>query len=324
MNQQEKQEHMLETAHKEYGNGIRVISAEKNVLHFATDDKSITYTCHNNGRIDVSSRWRRGHKPGNTDNAGKNGSEPSRTKTETVTDKISGTVPVGRNHIKNADPAENKNEGIHQLTFDDILSTDKEMKENTTHKSQAEPEKSKRHRRTRAEIQAAQGKTGPNDMEDRPVPASEDFMNPPVKAEDSDIPETNGTDTAVRKKRHRRTKAEMAAARQVELAGNTNTEAELLPEHDQTVNGVKNKKTEDPSPLTDTEDEKIVFDPGKPNPFSPGESVELIYGNHTAYTVLECLGNTCRVAVSSGEWTEYTVAASDLRKSTKKARAIEE
>ena len=63
MVQEEKQQHMLEEAQKNYGNDIKIVSAEKNILHFMTDIQSITYTCHNNGKIDETVRWRRGHKP---------------------------------------------------------------------------------------------------------------------------------------------------------------------------------------------------------------------------------------------------------------------
>lgn len=58
MIQKEKQELMLKTAQKKYGKDIRVLSAEKNVLHFMTEELSVTYTCHNNGKIDEKTRKR--------------------------------------------------------------------------------------------------------------------------------------------------------------------------------------------------------------------------------------------------------------------------
>jgi hypothetical protein len=58
MIQKEKQELMLKTAQKKYDKDIRVLSAEKNVLHFLTEELSVTYTCHNNGKIDERMRKR--------------------------------------------------------------------------------------------------------------------------------------------------------------------------------------------------------------------------------------------------------------------------
>ena len=174
MKQPEKQEHMLEYARKKYGKGIEIRSAEGNILQFFTEDKSVTLTCHNNGTIDETVRWRRGHKP--TDKEGDGHKKPKAAK-RAKTEK-SDTEP----------------EEMHQLTFDDIL-----------------------------------------------------------------------------------------------------------------------KQQED----------DIRFGPEKPNPYKAGDSVELIYGSHTAYTVIGTDGNLCRVVVSSGEWDSRTIAAADLRPCRKPPRTLD-
>ena len=91
MRQEEKQVVMKAKAEKEYGlKNIDIKLAEKNVFKFFTADKSITYTCHNNGVIDVSERMRRGHGAKSSDSKSDTVSE---TKTEPK--KIAGKASKG-------------------------------------------------------------------------------------------------------------------------------------------------------------------------------------------------------------------------------------
>ncbi|MGN0241180.1 MAG: hypothetical protein ACI4CS_05790 [Candidatus Weimeria sp.] len=77
------------------------------------------------------------------------------------------------------------------------------------------------------------------------------------------------------------------------------------------------------SPEDKDDDEDFLFKGPSPNPYLIGDSVELLYGNHPAFTVEEVISNTCRVITSQGEPMEYIIAASDLRKSRKKARKLD-
>ena len=189
MKQPEKQEHMLEYAHKKYGKDIKIRSAEGNILQFFTEDKSVTLTCHNNGTIDEAVRWRRGHKPTDKKDITTAGETGDKASPEADGHKN----PKAAKRAK-TEKSETEPEGIHQLTFDDIL-----------------------------------------------------------------------------------------------------------------------KQQED----------DIRFGPEKPNPYKAGDSVELIYGSHTAYTVIGTDGNLCHVIISSNEWDSRTIAAADLRSSKKPARKID-
>ena len=100
-------------------------------------------------------------------------------------------------------------------------------------------------------------------------------------------------------KRHRRTKAEIEADRKewasVPIIANDDNQ----------------------------EDEEIIVKDATPAPFIPGESVELKYGDHPAYTVISVNGNVCHVVTSAGEWSDYNIAAADLRASKKSPRVLE-
>lgn len=105
-------------------------------------------------------------------------------------------------------------------------------------------------------------------------------------------------------KRHRRTKAEIETDKRKEQAS-----APIIADYD------------------NQEDEEIVAKDATPAPFIPGESVELKYGDHPAYTVVSVDRNICRVVTSAGEWLEYNIAANiaaaDLKKSKKPPRILE-
>lgn len=101
-------------------------------------------------------------------------------------------------------------------------------------------------------------------------------------------------------KRHRRTKAEIEADRKKEQAS---------------VPIIANDDNQ--------EDEEIVAKDATPAPFALGDSVELKYGDHPAYTVISVDGNVCRVVTSAGEKSEYNIAAADLRESKKPPRVLE-
>lgn len=101
-------------------------------------------------------------------------------------------------------------------------------------------------------------------------------------------------------KRHRRTKAEIEADRRKEQVS-----VPIIANDD-------NQK-----------DEEIVANDATPAPFVPGESVELKYGDHPAYTVVSIDRNICRVVTSAGERLGYNIAAADLRKSKKPPRVLE-
>ena len=101
MVQQEKQAAMRGKAVREYGADIEVKTAEKNIFKFFTADKSITYTCHNNGVIDVSERMRRGHGAKSSDSKSDTVSE---TKTEPK--KIAGKASKGTSNADKKPAAE--------------------------------------------------------------------------------------------------------------------------------------------------------------------------------------------------------------------------
>ena len=100
-------------------------------------------------------------------------------------------------------------------------------------------------------------------------------------------------------KRHRRTKAEIEADRKERAS------VPIIADYD------------------NQDDDEIVAKDATPAPFIPGESVELKYGDHPAYTVISVDGNVCRVVTSAGERSEYNIAAADLRESKKPPRVLE-
>ena len=71
------------------------------------------------------------------------------------------------------------------------------------------------------------------------------------------------------------------------------------------------------------EDEEIVVKDATPVPFIPRESVELKYGDHPVYTVIYVDSNVFRVVTSIGDWSEYNIAAVDLKESKKPPRVLE-
>lgn len=315
MVQEEKQRHMLEAAQEKYGNDIKVVSAEKNILHFMTESQSITYTCHNNGVIDETVRWRRGHKPSEA------------TKASSIPDTNNKADEVDKKTIKSA-KNRSRHDGMHQLMFDDILgNSDNEDK--IPGKTSRTTEKTKKSSEAKNE---------------RSVDAIEEFMPAPVsenstsvenkktgkKADKKDTgkktvsnPEAeqgkNQTSDTSKKKRRRRTKAEIEAERQ-DKGAVKQTNKEKNPDKI----GQNNSKIGH-NDVSDNHDEKVVYMHETPCPYKRGDSVESIYSGK-AYTVLSTLGNTARVVTSDSktEYMEFTICAADLKPSTHKARMLEE
>lgn len=315
MVQEEKQRHMLEAAQEKYGNDIKVVSAEKNILHFMTESQSITYTCHNNGVIDETVRWRRGHKPSEA------------TKASSIPDTNNKADEVDKKTIKSA-KNRSRHDGMHQLMFDDILgNSDNEDK--IPGKTSRTTEKTKKSSEAKNE---------------RSVDAIEEFMLAPVsenstsvenkktgkKADKKDTgkktvsnPEAeqgkNQTSDTSKKKRRRRTKAEIEAERQ-DKGAVKQTDKGKNPDKI----GQNNSKIGH-NDVSDNHDEKVVYMHETPCPYKRGDSVESIYSGK-AYTVLSTLGNTARVVTSDSktEYMEFTICAADLKPSTHKARMLEE
>lgn len=219
MQQPEKQKALLLYIKKNYGKeGFEIKETVKDTVKFFTPDQSITLKCKNNGEIIiVSSRMRRGKK-----------------------NALSSELRVNQDTAKREDTKAQTGAG--------------RKKEKIT----PEPE---HHRETSAEA----GKP----EEEKP-------------------------------KRHRRTKAEIEADRKTEQAS-----APIIANDD------------------NQEDKEIVAKDATPAPFIPGESVELKYGDHPAYTVISVDGNVCHVVTSAGEWSDYNIAAADLRASKKPPRVLE-
>lgn len=284
MNQEEKQQHMLKTAKDTYGN-IAVVSAEKNTLHFTTEDKSITYTCHNNGKIDESVRWRRGHKPV-SENSKESGSAHREEKT-----KAKKTVNKSERH-----------DGMHQLTFEDILNTSPVTDRNEKTDKRSVPRKAsnnvriqekpivrKRHRRTKAEIEAEK-KISEQDKLKKQVSSAN-------KKKTEKKTRTDATKTPVKGEADIKKKKNAPLTRQKSWENNSNN----------------------------TGNDKIVFMRETPCPYKRGESVESIYSGR-AYTVLSTLGNTARVVTSDtkSERFEFTICAADLKASKKKPLSLDD
>ena len=217
MQQPEKQKTLLTYIRKNYKDtGFEIKEAVKDMVKFFTPDQSITLKCKNNGEIiTVSSRMRRGKK--------------------------------------NAPSVELR------VNQDTAKRPEKDTKAQTgTDKKKTTPE---HHRKTTAET---------------------------AKPEEEES------------KRHRRTKAEIEADRRKEQAS-----VPIIANGD------------------NRENEEIVAKDATLAPFVPGESVELKYGDHTAYTVVSVDRNICRVVTSAGERSEYNIAAADLRESKKPPRVLE-
>lgn len=221
MQQPEKQKALLAYIEKKYKDtGFEIKETVKDTVKFFTPDQSITLKCKNNGEIImVSSRMRRGKKNAPSSELRVNQGTAKRPEKDTKTQ-----TEAGRK------------------------------------KEKATPEP-KYHRETSAEA----GKL----EEEKP-------------------------------KRHRRTKAEIEADRKTEQAS-----APIIANDD------------------NQENEEIVAKESTPVPFIPGDSVELKYGDHPAYTVISVDGNVCHVVTSAGEWSDYNIAAADLRASKKPPRALE-
>lgn len=237
MQQPEKQEALLAYVKEHFEKtGYEVKEAVKDTVKIFTPDRSITLKCRNNGEIiEVSSRMRRGRK-----NASAN-----------VSDNVTGN-PLEND--KDDSKASQKHQGMHEIM--DVPVSREHSDKSVYSDDISEPAKPKRHRRTKAEIEAdiAKETAVKTNTEDKTEPIESPFMIP-----------------------------------------------EKVPEPE----------------------EEIIHISETPNPYSPGDSVELLYGSHQAFTVEECIGNTCRVVASTGEWTEFTIAVSDLKHSEKQARKIE-
>lgn len=220
MQQPEKQKALLSYIKKNYGReGFEIKETVKDTVKFFTPDQSVTLKCKNNGEIImVSSRMRRGKKNAPSSELRVNQDTAKRSEKDAKTQ-----TEAGRKK-KKATP---------------------------------EPE---HHRETTAE-------------------AGEEGEKP---------------------KRHRRTKAEIEADRRKEQGS-----APIIADYD------------------NLEDEEIVAKDATPAPFIPGESVELKYGDHPAYTVISVDDNVCHVVTSAGEWSDYNIAAADLRASKKPPRVLE-
>lgn len=315
MVQEEKQRHMLEEAQKKYGNDIKVVSAEKNILHFMTESQSITYTCHNNGFIDETVRWRRGHKPSETTNA------------SPVSDTNNKADEVDKKPIKLAKNRPH-HDGMHQLTFDNILgNSDSEDKiPDKTSKTTKKAEKS------------SEAKS------ERPVDAMEEFMPAPVSENSTSVEnkktgkktdkkdtdrktvsnpgaeqgKTQTSDTS-KKKRHRRTKIEIEAERQDNDIVKQTDKKENPDKTGQNISKIGHND------VSDNHGEKVVYMHETPCPYKRGDSVESRYSGK-AYTVLSTLGNTARVVTSDSktEYMEFTICAADLKPSSHKARILDE
>lgn len=219
MQQPEKQKALLAYIEKKYKDtGFEIKETVKDTVKFFTPDQSITLKCKNNGEIImVSSRMRRGKKNAPSSELRVNQGTAKRpekdTKTQTGTSRKKEKV-TPEHHRKTTDEA-----------------------------GKLEEEKPKRHRRTKAEIEADRRK----EQGSVPIIANDD-----------------------------------------------------------------NQK-----------DEEIVANDATPAPFVPGESVELKYGDHPAYTVVSIDRNICRVVTSAGERLGHNIAAADLRKSKKPPRVLE-
>lgn len=308
MKQEEKQQHMLKTAKDTYGN-ITVISAEKNILHFTTEDKSITYTCHNNGKIDESVRWRRGHKPASKNSKG--------TKSAHKEEKAK---------AKKAANKSDRHDSMHQLTFEDILDTSPAADRNKkTDKSpvsgepgndsriQEKPIVKKRHRRTKAEIEAEE-KISEQDI--------------PGKSSDTEKGFTNSPTDNIQEKQRKSLLEESRSSIHEPAANKKETAKKIRPDVAKApVKEKADKKEGKSTPSTgqesrknsnDTESDGIVFMRETPCPYKRGESVESVYSGR-AYTVLSTLGNTARVVTSDtkSERFEFTICAADLKVSKK-------
>lgn len=217
MQQPEKQKTLLSYIRKNYKDtGFEIKEAVKDTVKFFTPDQSITLKCKNNGEIiTVSSRMRRGKKNSPSAELRVNQDTAKRPEKDT---KVQ--TEAGRKK-KKATPER------HRKTTDDVAKPE---------------EKPKRHRRTKAEIEADRKKQAPV-----PIIAADDNQ----------------------------------------------------------------------------ENDEIVAKDATPAPFVPGESVELKYGDHPAYTVVSVDRNICRVVTSAGERLGYNIAAADLRESKKPPRVLE-
>ena len=314
---------MLEEAQKNYGNDIKIVSAEKNILHFMTDIQSITYTCHNNGKIDKTVRWRRGHKPSapivNEDKI-----------TKRKPDNESDSLSIHKNESE-TDKKTGKHDGMHQLTFEDILNESDQN--NNRAKAVNEEQSGAPDQKVKKQPLKKKKNAKNTEQDDKPVDAIDDFMPAPVSESQIDILNDNKqADTkiteenilseqagTVKKKRHKRTKDK------TEINADTeNTKNQIIKEVNSNKNRentlLNNKKT-----AIDGSDEKVTFTHETPCPFKRGDSVESIYSGK-AYTVLSTLGNTARVIASDPktEYMEFTICAADLKPSTHKARILEE
>ena len=308
MVQEEKQQHMLEEAQKNYGNDIKIVSAEKNILHFMTDIQSITYTCHNNGKIDKTVRWRRGHKPSapivNEDKI-----------TKRKPDNESDSLSIHKNESE-TDKKTGKHDGMHQLTFEDILNESDQN--NNRAKAVNEEQSGAPDQKVKKQPLKKKKNAKNTEQDDKPVDAIDDFMPVPVSESQIDILNNKQAET-VKKKRHKRAKDK------IEINADTeNTKNQI-------IKGVNSNKSRVNTPLnnkktaTNGSDEKVTFTHETPCPFKRGDSVESRYSGK-AYTVLSTLGNTARVIASDPktEYMEFTICAADLKPSTHKARMLEE
>ena len=277
------QEKLRELAEKEYGKDIEIKKAEGNEIKFYTQDKIITLTYHaedSGENYEKEERWRRGHKPAKDENE----------------DSFNG--------------------GMHQLTFNDILGI------SGTANGQNDSRNDQKNDESKKESENISAKASDNSVE-ATVEKTVDTEKKGTE-ENRDIVSVNDTaGEPVKKKRHRRTKAEMEAARAAEKeADNEKKEVKGNNIEKTEENALLNeeKKAED----DETEEtEHIVFKHETPCPFKRGDSVESRY-TKKAYTVLSTQGNTVRVILTDEKegWSECTMCASDLKESKKAARAL--
>lgn len=277
MQQPEKQEHMLKYAHEKYGNDIEIKSAEKNVLKFFTEDMSVTLTCGNTGKITEKTRMRRGHAE----------------KTEGKPKKV--------------------HDGMHQLTFEEVFKndTEKQKKDN----EQSADVKLKRHRRTKAEMEAARAeaaKTVDDISSDKPKRHRRTKAE--MEAARAAESKTKEELQADKPKRHRRTKAEIEAAKAVQQT-NPDTDSDKIPE------SATSEAIPDDGANEDT-GEDIKAKEASPCPFVVGECVEAKNFSRV-FTVLETDQNVVRV-LDNSSGSDYTMAVADLKHSNKKPKIIDE
>lgn len=315
MVQEEKQRHMLEAAQEKYGNDIKVVSAEKNILHFMTESQSITYTCHNNGVIDETVRWRRGHKPSEA------------TKASSIPDTNNKADEVDKKTIKSA-KNRSRHDGMHQLMFDDILgNSDNEDKipgktSRTTEKTKKSSEaKNERSVDAIEEFMPAPVSENSTSVENKKTGKKTDKKDTDRKTVSNPGAEQGKTQTSdtSKKKRHRRTKIEIEAERQDNDIVKQTDKKENPDKTGQNISKIGHND------VSDNHGEKVVYMHETPCPYKRGDSVESRYSGK-AYTVLSTLGNTARVVTSDSktEYMEFTICAADLKPSSHKARILDE